>query len=207
MFNAKASAAVSLFTPIPMPAAKKRPPAPARRGRQLGVSWTSWLVGVFMGAVGCWLLIGDLTGPQNLPALPADEAVVTEEAPVADEGAEDIVDTLPIEFYQLLPNTEEQVADDLIGKRAEEDAAATTATTAGARYRLQAGSFQNPKDADRRRAAILLLGLEAGIEKVTHDDRDWHRVMLGPFASLGDLEAAKSRLRANEIDSIAVKMK
>ena len=200
---------MSLSTFNPISAAQKRGFGAARRGRQRGVSWTSWSVGVFMGAVGCWLLIGDVSGPQTLPSLPADEVVVTEEAAedaAVGDAAEDIVDNLPIEFYRLLPDTEEQVADDLIGKQARQDTSAATAT-AGARYRLQAGSFQYPQDADRRRAAILLLGLEAGIEKVTHGGRDWHRVMLGPFASLGDLEAAKSRLRTSGIDSIAVKMK
>ena len=66
---------------------------------------------------------------------------------------------------------------------------------------LQAGSFREPGEAERARAAVLLLGLEAFI--VTRQDPSGatgHRVRIGPFFDRGRLTEAKKRLRAARVD-------
>ena len=65
---------------------------------------------------------------------------------------------------------------------------------------LQAGSFRDPGDAERARAAVLLLGLEAFI--VTRQDPSGatgHRVRIGPFFDRGRLTEAKKRLRGAQV--------
>lgn len=67
-------------------------------------------------------------------------------------------------------------------------------------YYLQAGNFREPGDAERARAAVLLLGLEAFI--VTRQDANGatgHRVRVGPFFDQGRLVQAKQRLRGANI--------
>lgn len=67
-------------------------------------------------------------------------------------------------------------------------------------YFLQAGNFREPGDAERARAAVLLLGLEAFI--VTRQDANGstgHRVRIGPFFDQNRLTQAKQRLRGANI--------
>ena len=65
---------------------------------------------------------------------------------------------------------------------------------------LQAGNFREPGEAERARAAVLLLGLEAFI--VTRQDPSGatgHRVRIGPFFDRGRLTEAKKRLRGAQV--------
>ena len=72
-------------------------------------------------------------------------------------------------------------------------------------YLLQAGAFRNDADADRRRAAILLLDLEARTLRVTRQGESWHRVLVGPFPNRGAARDAQVRLLEEDIDSIVLK--
>lgn len=67
-------------------------------------------------------------------------------------------------------------------------------------YYLQAGNFIKPNEAERARAAVLLLGLEAFV--VTREDSagaTGHRVRIGPFFDQNRLTDAKKRLRDGKI--------
>ncbi|MEE9335029.1 MAG: SPOR domain-containing protein [Granulosicoccaceae bacterium] len=67
-------------------------------------------------------------------------------------------------------------------------------------YYLQAGSFANVADAEQRRAAVLLLGLEAFvIERQNADGVNGHRVRIGPFFDQNRLTEAKKRLRRGSV--------
>ena len=187
----------------------KRKRSPTLRARQRGFSWKSWLLGAAMGAVGCWLALENRYNGEALVVPRTEEAAVVDQ-PSEEGGADDIAETLPIEFYQLLPEREEHVSDHVVSGRLSEqqvESGAAASPTPAARYRIQAGSFQKEAEAGGRRANILLLGLNARIEKVTHAGKVWHRVILGPYESLGRIEADKKRLKANNIDSITLKLK
>lgn len=73
-------------------------------------------------------------------------------------------------------------------------------------YVLQAGSFKNASDADSVRARLLLLNLQASIEKVTTNNNEtWHRVLIGPFNDKAESSKARAALTRNGIDSIQLK--
>ena len=72
-------------------------------------------------------------------------------------------------------------------------------------YLLQAGSFRQREDADRRRAELLLLGLEPDIEETTGDNGRWHRVYLGPFESRSAMARARSLTANQGIDTLVLK--
>lgn len=83
---------------------------------------------------------------------------------------------------------------------ASKPATATQRTVAQQSYYLQAGNFQQPDDAERARATVLLLGLDASI--VVRSDSNGlagHRVRIGPFFDTSRLTEAKLRLRSNNI--------
>ena len=55
-------------------------------------------------------------------------------------------------------------------------------------YWLQAGSFRQHEDADRRRAQLALLGFTSVIQRVAVDDQTWHRVRVGRYRILYSIE-------------------
>lgn len=190
-----------------MPAPKKVELPKRKNNQQCGFGWKSWLLGVAMGTGGCWLIMsGTLDIEEMVADTPLEDIPTIIEDSPREAPEEDILDSLPIEFYKLLPSREEQIPDHIISQQVRENSPQRPMDKAG-KYRLQAGSFQKLQDADRRRASILILGLETNIEKVTHGGKTWHRVMLGPFETLSHLEVAKRRLKENNIDSITLKLK
>ena len=71
--------------------------------------------------------------------------------------------------------------------------------------RLQAGSFRQREDADRRRAELLLLGLEPKVEETNGDNGQWFRVYVGPFANRSAMAKARSLTAAQNIDTLVLK--
>ena len=106
-------------------------------------------------------------------------------------------------FYDMLPNFEVVIPEQ------EPDVTADVEPRAVVQpglYILQAGSFTHFEDADRRRAELALHGIESTIQKVTIDDRTYHRVRIGPTDDLDELNMLRSRLRAAKIDVIRIRL-
>lgn len=183
---------------MPAPQKVKLPP---RKKKREGFCWGTLVSGIATGTLATWLIMsGTIDLKKILPDTDIPEAIKQQ------TSNNDIVDNLPIEFYKLLPSREEQIPVHVISQQVRNDSPDKQPEQAG-RYRLQAGSFQKLEDADRRRASILILGLSTHIEKVTHGGKTWHRVMLGPFESLKELEIARRRMQENHIDTIVLKLK
>lgn len=70
---------------------------------------------------------------------------------------------------------------------------------------LQAGSFKKYQDADRLKAKLALIGLEANIQNVNIGKDKWHRVRIGPFKTLDDINETRLRLAENNIKTIIIK--
>jgi cell division protein FtsN len=73
-------------------------------------------------------------------------------------------------------------------------------------YVLQAGSFTEYADADRRRAQLALQGIESTIQRVTIDNKTYHRVRIGPIDDLDRLNVLRTRLRQADIDVLRIRM-
>lgn len=79
------------------------------------------------------------------------------------------------------------------------------ATTTRAGF-LQVGAFRNPQDADNLKARLAMLGVEAKISTVEAGNQGLlHRVRVGPFTTMGELDKAREQLRANGVDSDVIK--
>lgn len=108
-------------------------------------------------------------------------------------------------FYDLLPN-----AEFVVPERAPTTTAETTqqpeAVVEPGTYVLQAGSFSTNADADRRRAELALQGITSSIQRVTVNDREYHRVVIGPTDDLDELNLLRSRLRAAKIDVLRIRL-
>jgi len=77
--------------------------------------------------------------------------------------------------------------------------------TSGPTYFLQAGAYGNFADADQLKARLTLLGFEAKILIANDGDKMLHKIRLGPYKSLDELNTARARLTQNGIDAILVK--
>jgi cell division protein FtsN len=65
---------------------------------------------------------------------------------------------------------------------------------------LQAGSFQDPGEADNLKARLALLGMEATVESATLPDKGTvYRVRVGPLKDAAELDDTRQRLTENSI--------
>lgn len=73
---------------------------------------------------------------------------------------------------------------------------------------LQLGSFQKPADAENLKAKLTLTGFDAVVQVVDIPDKGtMHRVRVGPFASITEMESARGRLTQAGIPATVVKLK
>lgn len=84
-------------------------------------------------------------------------------------------------------------------------ARAPAATSDGARYLLQAGSFSAPGDAEALKARIALLGLSARVEQGAADGKTVYRVRMGPYATATELAEAKQKLGNGGLPALAIR--
>jgi cell division protein FtsN len=106
-------------------------------------------------------------------------------------------------FYDILPNFEVVTPDDEPETLAD---VAPQAIVEPGVYVLQAGSFSTHEDADRRRGQLALQGIESHIQRVKVNDRNYHRVYIGPTDDLDELNMLRSRLRAAKIDVLRIRL-
>lgn len=116
-------------------------------------------------------------------------------------------------FYEILPGKEEIVDP----KKAVEAAKAESKADAKAdgskpvareTYFLQAGAFGSAGDADNQKAKLALMGFEARVETVDVEGRGtMHRVRLGPYAKLDDINRVRATLTQNGVDASLIRLK
>ena len=83
-------------------------------------------------------------------------------------------------------------------------------STSGARetFFVQAGSFQSAAEAEGLKARLALLGLEATLQTRNLPDKGvWHRVRLGPYTDVEELNRIRDALKQNNIDAALVKVR
>ncbi len=106
------------------------------------------------------------------------------------------------DFYTVLPGKEEPATDQQL-----KDAQKSTAAGKEAFY-LQAGAFQSAPDADNLKARLALLGVEAAIQTTTLPDKGvWHRVRVGPYTDVEEVNRARNTLKQNGVDTTLIKVR
>ena len=111
-------------------------------------------------------------------------------------------------FYTILPEMEVFIPDfELNFSDEEESSDEHDLEESGKSYTLQAGSFKNIGDAERLKASLALLGLEASLQSVTVNKQQWHRVRTGPYGSTKDLYHSLNLLKQNGITAMPLETK
>ena len=109
------------------------------------------------------------------------------------------------DFYRILPGQEEPVTDRQVREAAKQ---AERAGGFKETYLLQAGSFQNPADADNLKAKLALLGLEASVEPANLAEKGvWYRVRIGPYNRIEEINRVRQQMAENGIEVSLVRIK
>lgn len=101
------------------------------------------------------------------------------------------------------PSTTQPAASESVGIDPNQSATTPQQPT----YILQVRSYNDPDQADARRAEIILNGLSADVVKSTENGQTWYRVISGPYDTQDAALAAQQTLQHSGIDSILIKRK
>lgn len=191
--------------------AKRRTRRKTRSTSRKRQEYPGWVYGAFGLAIGLSVAAAVWVSDRRAtptPVTAAREAASLDSA--LDRNDEDRQTEVPDEprksrfdFYEMLPNFEVIVPeeDTDVARDVEPKAIVQPGI-----YVLQAGSFTAYADADRRRAELALQGISSSIQRVTIDDKTYHRVRIGPIDNLDELNTLRSRLRAAKIDVLRIKL-
>jgi cell division protein FtsN len=194
-------------------------PAAATRRRSEG----GFLLGMFSGVViglAVALGIAFYLNKTPIPFLASKEKATTPDKKDAGKGSPTIAglpqgtpaappaaDKPKFDFYKILPGSEEPVTEKEIRERTR---AAAKGQQEGPKdvYFIQAGSFQNPAEADNQKARLAILGFESSVEPANLPDKGtWYRVRLGPYSKVEEINKVRATLAQNGIDASLVKVK
>lgn len=177
----------------------------SRRGRGLILLLLG--IGIGVGGVYLWQLVSkSLRNRGGLAALVDSASPKPSEPAKGDPAKKDPpkANKPRYEFYTLLQN--ETVLPDREPARADKSAKIPKAEESVA-YVLQAGSFATFEDADNLKARLALNGLIAHIQKVEVEGKSFHRVRIGPYDKLEQLDAAADQLKQLNIRALRLKVK
>ncbi|MFL0796181.1 MAG: SPOR domain-containing protein [Cellvibrionaceae bacterium] len=171
------------------PAASKRKKSPRPNSQVPG--WVWLFTGTALGAFIAFLVY--LAG-----LAPEKQSLQQKASP--EKRAEKNHNKPQFDFYTLLPDSSVEVPD---------EQATLNTVTPDYDYILQTGSFRNTSDADRQRAQLLLMNMNARIESASPKGKSdvWHRVLVGPFESRSKMASARQSLISNGINPLVLKKK
>lgn len=109
------------------------------------------------------------------------------------------------DFYNMLPKDEIIVSDEQLEER--RPSTSTQSADDNAVYLLQVGSFKRNLDADRLKAQLALLGIEAKVVSARIGPQDTrYRVRSGPYSGRSALDKARARLADNGLKGIVIEL-
>lgn len=118
-------------------------------------------------------------------------------APETAEPASGVEDAKPrFEFYKVLTDKQDASAPAKATPKVADKPVAKEA------YFLQAGAFAEADDADKLKAKLAMLGMEASVQAATLPDKTvWHRVRLGPYKSVDEMNKVSAELKQNGVNA------
>ena len=127
------------------------------------------------------------------------------DAAKSDDRTGKAADSKPrFDFYKILPGSEEPVSDQQFKDSQQKASTANVKET----FFLQAGAFQNAPDADNLKARLALLGMEASVQTTALPDKGvWHRVRIGPYSAVEELNRARDTLKQNGIETSLIRVR
>ncbi|TXT23975.1 MAG: sporulation domain-containing protein [Gallionellaceae bacterium] len=188
-----------------------RSSAPGKGGSLLLGILIGMVLGMAVAVAVAWYL---LKAPNLLAgkdareaAQPAPEAAKpvpakTSAVPGAPLAASGVAEGKPrFEFYKVLTDKQDAAPPPLKdGGKVEARAVAKES------YMVQAGAFSSADDADKLKAKLAMLGMEANVQAVTLPDKGVvHRVRLGPYKSADEMNKTLVMLKQNGVNATPIR--
>lgn len=182
-----------------------------RPGRAPGWLWLGGGIALGLGAslTAAYLFSRPPAHPSRQKTVmvpPQPPAKAAPKRPAPEPAAKSAPSKPRFDFYTMLPKLKvfvperrEEAPAPAHGHGAEIDERGT--------YALQVGSFRQLGDANRVKARLALIGVEADIYTVTVNDQQWHRLRVGPYSDLEKLRDITTRLRKHRIKYMVLKIK
>lgn len=173
-----------------------RAPRKKAKAKSQVPGWVWLFTGTVLGAFIMFLsYLSDL--PESEQAASKPKIASTQTKPKTTKTSNNEVPKPRFDFYQLLE--EDKVEAPRSDNKPSSRSAANTAEPI--EYLMQVGSFKQADDADRLRAELLLMNLDVNIEEFKKRNNDrYFRVLVGPYASRGNMSKDRSTLAGNNID-------
>jgi len=186
---------------------------PKKKQQKPGWVWfvAGLLTGVFISGL-VWLKLTP-SGPQLPRQATVSKPKVKKSAGVEKQKKKSQQGTPKprFDFYTILPEMEVVVPDPVDETDAKSVAVAKTQEPSNKRptgtegYMLQMGSFRKLADADRLKASLALVGIQAEIQRVNIKGGDvYHRVRSGPYDRV-QVNRLRNKLKQNKISSLVIK--
>ena len=172
-------------------------------------AWVPFFYGFLLGAtlIGIgWVVLT----PAGTPLVWPDNFVADDsQSPAMKTQAEAQPERPKFTFYTILPEMEVVISDEEARPPASsENNGSANKDSKESKYRLQVGSFKKLTDADRQKARLALLGVEAEIQKVNIGEGDiYYRVLTQAFSSKKELNKKRSMFQKNKINSLIVQVR
>jgi len=189
-------------------------PSARKRTRRSSGSGSSLLVGILIGlllglgiALAVAIYLNKMPGPfltsgrGKEPPAPQNEALKPPpSAPEKPQTAKS-EDKPRFDFYNILPGT-----DDPAKAKGTAEPRPSAAANGKETFYLQAGAFSSSAEADNMRARLALLGIEANVQtNATAERGTLHRVRIGPFERVEEVDRTRTALKQNGIDTTLIK--
>ena len=137
--------------------------------------------------------------PKGEPLKNTDSAKIDDKTTKAMDGKP------RFDFYKILPGSEEPVTEQQFKDAQKKGLLPAEAKES---FYLQAGAFQNAPDADNLKARLALIGVAAIVQTTTLPDKGvWHRVRVGPYTAIEDLNRARETLKQNNVEITLIKVR
>jgi len=186
------------------------------RGKKSSPAWAWLLTGMLIGLFAAFLIY------LNDTRTGAPRAHTKGQTPTTAAGQKGDKHGARFDFYTILPDLEIPVPDIseiLPDKHArpnvpEEEHGGGHAAVQGKpqdidaeHYILQLGAFRSLDEADKLKASLALQGVSAHIESADINGITWHRVRVGPFTSMAELNDTNNKLKRKGINAMLLKLK
>lgn len=160
------------------------------------------------------------------------ESVMSSPAPAAEAARNQPTNAaqeqkLTFDFYDVLSNRKLNISEwaakdedssaDAATSQTQEQASAAQPTQPGQAqqpendvygYVLQVGSFKDFNAADQVKAELALMGIFADVQRVMLNGQNTvHRVRLGPYKNMAEMEKMRARLEASQVEFILLELR
>ena len=161
------------------------------------------VIGLGLAAGIAWFMMKSPTPfKQNQPVADKSPVLSTPQLPPAGSTESGAGDKPRFEFYKVLTDKQDKtiVPPPKVPEKPRQTAVYEP-------HLLQAGSFQNADDAEKLKAKLALLGVEANIQSANIPDKGvWYRVRLGPYKTSEEEDRARNFLKQNGVDSTPIRV-